>query len=139
MTIDFGSVNYFAVIVGVVLNMGVGALWYSPVLFAKAWMKENNFTEEQLREDGGAYRGYAVSIVASIVMMLALAILVQATGASEPLDGLLLGLLAGVGLVAATQAPNYTFESKSIRHYAINTGYHVVVFAIVGVMMAVWQ
>ncbi len=34
MDLDLGGLNYIAVVVGVILNMARGALWYSPVLFA---------------------------------------------------------------------------------------------------------
>lgn len=34
----FGDVNYLAVIVGALVYFGIGALWYSPALFATPWM-----------------------------------------------------------------------------------------------------
>ncbi len=32
------SVNLLAVLIAAVINMAIGALWYSPALFAKAWL-----------------------------------------------------------------------------------------------------
>ena len=32
MEFDFGELNYLAIVGGVVINMALGALWYSPVL-----------------------------------------------------------------------------------------------------------
>ncbi|MBI2935798.1 MAG: DUF1761 domain-containing protein, partial [Chloroflexi bacterium] len=49
MRVNFSEINYLAVIVGVVLNMVAGALWYSPLLFARPWMKEVGMTEEDIR------------------------------------------------------------------------------------------
>lgn len=140
MDIDLAELDYIAVAVGVVINMAAGAFWYSPVLFAKAWMSEVGLTAERIQADrAGAYRGYAVSIVASIVIAFTLAIIVEAAGADTALDGLVLGLLAGVGFVAATQASNYTFESKSLKLYLINIGYPVVVFVVLGILLSVWR
>jgi len=51
----------------------------------------------------------------------------------------LLGLLAGVGFVAATQLPNYMFESRSLKIYVINVGYPVVTFTTIGLLLTVWQ
>ena len=139
MNIDLGEINYLAVIVGIIISMAGGALWFSPILFAKAWMSENDFTEEQIKQAGSAYKGYVASIVAAIVSVLALALFVQAANATQAAEGLAIGLLAGIGFVATTQASNYTFEGRSIKIYLINNGYPVVVFAIVGIVLAVWR
>ena len=141
MEFDFGELNYLAIVVGVVINMVLGALWYSPVLVGKPWMAAAGITAEDIEEAGKGeqYKGYAVAVVVSIVLVFVLALLTRNLGIDEPLDGLVLGLVAGIGLVAASQAPNYSFEGRSLRLFLINLGYSVVGFAIIGVLLAVWQ
>ena len=140
MTIEYGDINYIAVLVGIAINMGVGALWYSPFAFAGPWMKLTGITEEYLEENKDeAYKGYAVSVVASAFIVFALAVVVQLARANSAADGLVLGLYAGVGFVAATQAANYTFEARPIRLYLINIGYPVVSFAVIGTVLALWN
>ena len=141
MQFDFAEINYLAVVVGVVFNMVLGALWYSPFLLGKPWMAATGITAETIEEAGKGeqYKGYAIAVVVSIVLVLVLALLVQSLEIDEPLDGLVLGLVAGVGLVAASQAPNYTFEDRSLRLFLINLGYSVAGFAVIGVLLAVWQ
>ena len=141
MEFDFGGLNYLAIVVGVVFNMVLGALWYSPILLGKPWMAATGITMEGIEEAGKGeqYKGYAIAVVVSIVLVLVLALLTHGLGIDEPLDGLVLGLVAGVGLVAASQAPNYSFEGRSLRLFLINLGYSVVGFAVIGVLLAVWQ
>ena len=140
MDLDFGDLNYLAILAGVIINMVLGALWYSPFLLAKPWMAATGVTKEYIEEHKSeAYRGYAVSVAASIVIVFVLAFLVQNTGIDEAVDGLVLGLMAGVGLVATTQAANYAFEGRPLRLYLINIGYSVVGFGIIGVLLAVWE
>ena len=141
MEFDFGELNYLAIVVGVVINMVLGALWYSPVLVGKPWMAAAGITAEDIEEAGKGeqYKGYAVAVVVSIVLVFVLALLTRNLGIDEPLDGLVLGLVAGIGLVAASQAPNYSFEGRSLRLFLINLGYSVVGFPIIGVLLAVWQ
>ena len=141
MEFDFGELNYLAIVVGVVINMVLGALWYSPVLVGKPWMAAAGITAEDIEEAGKGeqYKGYAVAVVVSIILVFVLALLTRNLGIDEPLDGLVLGLVAGIGLVAASQAPNYSFEGRSLRLFLINLGYSVVGFAIIGVLLAVWQ
>ena len=140
MSIEFSDINYLAVLVGVVINMFAGAMWYSPILFAKPWMAKTGISLEYIQEhEQQAYKGYAVSIVASIMITLTLAILVQLAGATTAADGLTLGLLAGIGFILTTQAANYTFESRPIKLYLINAGYPAVTFVVIGILLALWD
>ena len=139
MELDLAEVNYLAVIAAIVVNMIVGAVWYSPLLFARPWMAANGFTEEQIKAQGSATRGYIVSIIASIVIAFAIALFAQAAGADAAINGLLLGLAAGVGFVATTSAANYIFESRPLKLYLINSGYPVVSFTLIGLLIGAWQ
>lgn len=140
MNIDLVHINYLAVLVGVIINMAGGALWYSPILFAKPWMAETGIKMEDIRaKRSAAYRGYAISIVASIIIAFVLAILAQETGAHIVADGLILGSIAGVGFVATTSAANYSFESRPLKLYLINVGYSAVSFLLIGIVVALWD
>jgi hypothetical protein len=140
MDIDLGDLNYLAVVAGIIINMALGALWYSPILFANSWMAATGITKEYIDEHKDqAMKGYAVSIVASIVFVLGLAVMVQVSGAADLAEGLAIGLIAGVGFVATTQGANYTFENRPLKLYLINIGYSVVGFAIIGALLGAWD
>lgn len=47
--------NFLAVLGAAFIPMIMGFLWYGPMLFQKAWMKEMNFTQKGCRR-----REYAV-------------------------------------------------------------------------------
>ena len=65
------SINYFAVLVAALSAFLIGGLWYS-FLFAKPWMKENGFTEEQLECNMGKIFGgsFVFSLIISFVLVL---------------------------------------------------------------------
>ena len=42
-------INHWAVWICAILNLVLGALWYSPALFFNSWKKENGLTDEQLK------------------------------------------------------------------------------------------
>ena len=71
--------------------------------------------------------------------ILGLAILVQASGANGLPEGLLLGLIVGIGFVATTQAAQYSFEGRPLKLYLINTGYPALMLAIAGGILGLWQ
>src|SRR2546425_787367 len=62
-------VNALAVLVAAVLTMVLGAVWYSPVLFAKQWMAAQGHTPEALEQmkRKGMIRAYAVSFLCYLV------------------------------------------------------------------------
>ena len=45
---DLSQISILAIILAVVANMIIGALWYSPLLFANVWMKSLGKTREEL-------------------------------------------------------------------------------------------
>ena len=80
-----------------------------------------------------------IALVASVVGILGLAIVVQATGAENLAEGLFLGLIAGIGFVATSQAAHYSFEGRPLKLYLINMGYPVLMLAIAGSLLGLWQ
>src|SRR5256884_5578422 len=63
------NINILAVLVAAVLTFVLGAVWYSPVLFAKQWMAAQGYTPEKLEEmkRRGVTRAYAVSVLCYLV------------------------------------------------------------------------
>jgi hypothetical protein len=109
----------------------LAALWYSPVLFFKAWQKEVGLTDEQAK-------------AASAPLSLGIAFLLVLAGATvfafflgkvTPLQGTLYGLSAGLVWVAGSIGINYRFEGKSLKLFAINGGYHTLEFTVIGLVL----
>lgn len=81
--------------------------------------------------------GYLVTAVGALVASLTLSVLADWTAATSAIDGLTLGLLAGVGFVASTSVQQVLFEDRPVRVYLLNVGYNVVALAGVGVAVVV--
>ena len=106
-------VNWLAVLLAAVVNMVLGGLWYSPVLFAKAWMQENDLTEEAIRARGKeANRGYVIASAGSLVAAVILAVLSAHFPVDGAVHGALLGLLVGIAGPATAVAAHYAFEGR---------------------------
>ena len=138
MEIAFGDINYLAIVAAIVLNMVLGALWYS-VLFVKPWMKLNNLTAEMIKEQGSPIKQYVVAVIASVVIAFAIAIVAEAAGVANAAEGALLGAIMSVGLVATAFGTSYMFESKALKHFLINAGYPVVAAVLIGTLIGGWQ
>ena len=138
--IDLGSLNYLAIIFGVIINQALGAAWYGAL--GKPWMAEVGCTQEELEAMRGTSRQwypYVVAVVSALIFVTGLAVLVQGTASDNLLCGLILGLIASVGFIATSYATTYSFEGRSLKLFLINSGYPVISYAIIGVLLAVWQ
>lgn len=130
-------INLPAVVVAAILPFMLGGLWYSPLLFGKAWMKANQFTdEEQLKEGQGKIFG--LSFVFFLIMSANLAAFL-ATPETDVQFGLLAGFLAGFGWVAMAVAVIALFERRSWTYIFINGGYMIVAFLLMGAVLGAWR
>ena len=130
------SFNIVAVLVSALLAFVIGGLWYSPILFARAWMREAGLTEEQTRQANLA-RVFGLSAIANLVMAFNLAAFI---GAKATLAfGLLAGLAAGLGWVSMSLGVIYLFEQRSLKLWLINSGYQVLAYTVMGGVLAAWK
>src|SRR5688572_33505508 len=95
---DFSTINYLAVLVAALSTFILGGLWYSPLLFGKAWMRANNFAEDDLQTFSKA-RMFGWSFLFSLVMALNLAMFLSGP-TTNVTWGMAAGALAGFGWVA---------------------------------------
>ena len=130
-------INLLAVLVAAVINMALGALWYSKALFADQWVKATGKSIKQMQENAGP--GYGITAVGSLVMALMLAYVLGWVGAATFIGGATTGLIIWVGFVATTHAANYVFEGRSLNLYAINLGYFLVTLVLMGGLLATWH
>src|SRR3989442_12448565 len=93
------NVNLLAVLVAAVLTIALGAVWYSPVLFAKQWMHAHGYTPEKVEEmkRRGGVRRYAGSFLCCLVMAYRVGLRASDTQATTGRPGGGLGVLAHLG------------------------------------------
>ena len=126
------DINYLAVAAAAVSAFVLGGIWYSPLLFAKPWMRLTGQSEEALRSGspalifGGAF---LLSLAAAFVFAMFL-------GPNPGVKfGLGAGLSAGLGWVAASLGILYLFERRPIGLWLINGGYVTLQFVLYGLIL----
>ncbi|RAP73702.1 DUF1761 domain-containing protein [Paenibacillus montanisoli] len=131
--VDFAEVNYLAVLIATIVTMVLGFLWYSPVLFGNAWMKQVGLKKEDV--SGGHAGTYALTAFTAIIGAFLLALVLTITGEDPTVSaGLTVGLIVGL-MVSAKIGMNYLFEGRSLLLFLITAGYHLVTFVLTGLII----
>lgn len=127
------DVNWLAVIAAALSSFPLGFLWYGP-LFGKAWQREVGLSEQQLKSGN-----MAVIFGGAFVLALIQAAAFAAFLGAEPMpQAALYGFIAGLCWVATAIGVQYLFERKGWKLAAINGGYNVVAFTLIGAIIGAW-
>jgi hypothetical protein len=134
--------NFLAIIVAAIINVVLGSLWYSPVLFAKPWAKGMGMKKEDIDKGMKMSAGMFVPpLIAALVSSFVLAWFLHALNVTTLYGGIWIGFLAWLGFTTTAQVLNSWVFSNGLpkQVYFINTAYHLVVFCIMGAILAVWR
>jgi hypothetical protein len=143
---DMSSINWLAVLVAGISAFVVGGIWYSPGLFGKAWMKDNGFTEEQIKKGGNKGKIFGFTFIFSLLMAVNLGMFLNPPancpeGCVAKVDlayGAMAGFLAGIWTFCAI-AIHSLFELKPWRLILINGFYSVVSLTLMGAIIGAWR
>lgn len=130
------TVNWMAVALAGVSAFILGGIWYSPALFGKAWMKENKFTEEDVRK-GNKGKIFGWALVLALLMSVNLAMYL-ADPKTDLAWGATAGFLSGIWVFCGI-AITGLFEHKSTRYIFINGCYQLVALTLMGAIIGVWR
>lgn len=129
---DFSQISIVAILLATLSRFLLGGLWYSNVLFGRAWMAQVGMTEDKLQSANMA-RTFALAFVASLVASVMLALFLGS--GSTVFTGMLYSFFVGFGWVAMSLATNDLFEQRSFKLFMINASYHVVSFTVMGAII----
>ncbi len=123
------DVSWFGILIAGIASMIIGALWYSPLLFGKAWMRASGFSDKDLEKANakGMRKSYLVMFVGALITAYILGMLIYLTGLKGSfIEGAKLGALVWLGFVAVVQIGNVLWDGKSMNYFYINAGYWLV-------------
>lgn len=129
-----GAVNWLAAIVAALSAFVIGALWYGPLL-GKPWMRASGMTEEKAKS---ANMGmiFGLAFVLELLAAIALAMFI---GTDAGLGfGVFAGFMTGLFFVSTALGVVYLFEQRPIALWAIDGGYQVVMYTVMGAIIGAW-
>jgi hypothetical protein len=111
------------VIVAVVASFIIGMIWYSPVLFAKAYQQELGMTKDSKMPP--MVKSFALGIFGDILLAFVFFTLVVFLGAFTFKQIFLVGFFMWVGGMVPILLGDIAWAGRSWKFFGINAGYRI--------------
>jgi hypothetical protein len=130
------EVNWLAVALCAVSSLMLGGIWYSPMLFAKAWQKGAGLSDDELKS-GNMAKIFGLTFVLSFIAAAVFAMFLGPKFGLGPATAA--GFSAGLCWVAASYGITYLFEHRPLKLWLVNGGYHTLQFTLFGAIIGSMQ
>jgi hypothetical protein len=129
------TINWFAVLAATIAAFVLGGLWYSPLLFGKAWQRAAGVSDEALK-NASMPLIFGLAFVFTLVMAANLAFFV---GGVDLTMTLAYSLAAGLGWAGLGLGVVALFERRPPAYFLINGGYLTLSFLLMGLIIGLWR
>ncbi|MFH1917163.1 MAG: DUF1761 domain-containing protein [Nanoarchaeota archaeon] len=126
--------NLLAVLIAAIASFAIGALWYSPLLFGKTWMRLAG-----IKNMKGRAGSYIIGFITTLVTAYILAFGIAYTQAATIPEGLIVGALVWVGFIATISMGMLIYEGKPVKLYFINNAYHLLSLLVMSAIIIAFQ
>lgn len=141
MTLDVGGINWLAVIASTVIYFALGAVMFAPFTpLGRAWVAASGY-ESPTSGVSATNTFYVAPAITSFVSVVATALLARATGTDTVGEGVVLGLVVGIGYATVILLNTAAFEFAKPNRWvwgAIDASYHALGLLIAAVILALF-
>lgn len=130
------EISWLAVALCAVSSLVLGGIWYSPMLFAKAWQQAAGLSDDQLKS-GNMAKIFGLTLILSFIAAAVFAMFLGENFGLGPAAAA--GFSAGLCWVAASYGITYLFEHRPLKLWLINGGYHTLQFTLFGAIIGYLQ
>lgn len=129
------DINWLSVLVASIAGFAVGAVWYTPILFGKIWIKliganidENNKPNMPMI--------FGTALVLQFIAAIGLEMVLGKDACA--VHGLTTGLFISIFWIATSFGINYLFVRRPLKLFFIDAGYYAVSFMVMGIILGAW-
>ena len=131
--------NYVAIVVAAIAAFVVGALWYSPLLFGKAYMEVTGMDAAAMADMTPPVGELLGEFARNLVVAFVLAHLIARLGAGDWKAAVQLGLWVWMGFQAMLLMGAVLHEKMPWMLYAIHVGDALAKTLLMAVILGVWR
>ena len=130
------EVNVIGIIAGTAVSFVSGFLWFGPATFFPTWWRLMGKGPKDV-PGGGINMGVAFGsvLVGQALQVTVLALILSALNITAPLDGALVGLLIGVGIVGGSGLSHRIFAGHGFGVLLLEAGNDIVNLGLAGAIL----
>ncbi len=133
----FSLISLFAILGTACFMMALVTIWYSPLLFGNAWIREVGISEAMLEEaQRDTWKHMFLTFVSFSVMLgfLSYMVILAPKIGVRPVE---LAVALSAFFASAMVAPTL-FEGRSLRYYGIKVGFYVLFILLGTIILEYW-
>jgi Protein of unknown function (DUF1761) len=131
---NMANANLLAILIAAASGFMVGGLWYGP-LFGKAWQREIGLSDDDLKS-ANMLKIYGLTFLFSILSAVFLGHLLAHFGEMSLRSTMMISVGVALGFIVPAIGTNYLFGRKSGMLFAIDAGYWIAFYAVMGLVFA---
>jgi len=134
--LGFFHFNHMHVFLAALLQWVIGAVWYSPVLFANPWT-----SLAEVRPEAKGFRmvlGMIISFLGCLIVCFALMHVIWWSGVNGFKAGAKVGLVVWAGFICAPLAAQCLYDGRPFKHFAATSVYWLVVLVAAAALLSHW-
>lgn len=129
------GIKILGLLVAMVAHQVIGGLWYSPLLFSKAWMKAVGKTPDDFKDKKGFVAGFVMSSLGGLVTAFAIAYLICILHIEHLWGAIALALLINLGFVSSNRLVHAPFEFKPLSLVLISQSFDFVTYTVMAIIL----
>ena len=130
-------INHLAVWLLVVVQVGLGALWYSPLAFGYEWMNLLGLNEAEL--DQGNFVPFAIAIAGTIALTYFMAWLLLQLDVVYVSEAIKVSVLLWFCVAFSEHATHYAFQGIDYGVLLIDLGTTLVGMMVAAIVLVSWR
>ncbi|MDX1450257.1 MAG: DUF1761 domain-containing protein [Acidimicrobiia bacterium] len=135
--LSFADLNWLAVLVAGLAYLIIGAVWYTDALMGRQYRAALGLDPDTQGTPDPSL--LVTNLMGWLVSALALGLVMAAAGASGVGDGIIFGLVVGVGFIVTQMLVTSTYEGRGMALFKVNAPYVVIGYVVMGIILATWQ
>ena len=133
----FGELNWLAIVVATIAWFAFSAIWYSVPPLSKAWARAAGV--DTSGEGPPLALLFIPTLIGYFITTVVIGLLVAGVGTETVSDGIVLGVVLGIGFGMVGALVNQVYESKGSTYFLINGINAVIAYGLVGAILTVWD
>ena len=128
--------HFLPLLIAAIVRFAIGAVWFSPLLFGKAFAALAGCSEQEMRQGMG--KAMIADFIGNLVLCFVLIHAIVYAGATTLAQGAAVGFFNWLGFIAMPMLAMVFWEHQPWKKYAIIAGFQLVSLLIIGAGLAAW-